>query len=99
MLMMQRTGAAIQKAADDLKKDTEDAKRLALPVLQRHGIVSLSDDTQAITLGDEVTLTGTGKDSAGRLHDVTIEFKVAKFGNKIQWQVEGTMIDGELVRK
>jgi hypothetical protein len=80
------------------KANTAAAIRAARPVLARHGITELSDDTLASTLdAGGVLLTGTGRGASDDLRKFFVWFHVAKFGSERRWEIEKVMIDEEVV--
>jgi hypothetical protein len=80
------------------KAHTAAAIRAARPVLARHGITELSDDTLASTLDSgAVLLSGTGRGASDDLRKFLVWFHVAKFGSERRWEVDKVVIDDEVV--
>jgi hypothetical protein len=80
------------------KANTAAAIRAARPVLARHGLTELSDDTIATTTETgAVLLAGTGRGASDDLRKFFVWFHVAKFGRERRWEIEKVVIDDEVV--
>jgi hypothetical protein len=94
----ERTLAELDDAISRHKANTAAAIRAARPVLARHGITELSDDTLAGTLDSgAVLLSGTGRGASDDLRKFFVWFHVAKFGSERRWEIEKVVIDDEQV--
>lgn len=94
----QRAVANLDDAISRHKANTAAAIRAARPVLSRHGITELSDDTLAGTLDSgAVLLSGTGRGASDDLKKFFVWFHVAKFGSERRWEIEKVVIDDEQV--
>jgi hypothetical protein len=94
----ERSLADLDDAIARHKANTAAAIRAARPVLARHGITELSDDTISGTLDNgAVLLSGTGRGAGDDLRKFFVWFHVAKFGSERRWEIEKVVIDDEVV--
>jgi hypothetical protein len=94
----ERASAEIEAELARFNANTAAAIRAARPVLARHGITELSDNTLATTLDTgQVLLGGTGRGASDDLRKFFVWFHVAQFGSERRWEIEKVMIDDEVV--
>jgi hypothetical protein len=94
----ERSLSQVDAAIATHKANTAAAIRAARPVLARHGITELSDDTIATTDDTgQVLLGGTGRGASDDLRKFLVWFHVAKFGRERRWEIEKVVIDDRQV--
>jgi hypothetical protein len=86
-------GKVAEKMGEERQAKTDKVKKLVMPHLRQHGITQLSESTVLVDVLGEPLLSGEGRDSEGRLHDVRVRLKVGQFGNTEQWEVRRITID------
>lgn len=99
-VVFEGTSQAMKKTVDKIEADplrlTSTAKRLAIPRLEKYGVVELDNTCSATELLGEVTFAGKAKNTSGRIVSFLITWEVAEFGKEKKWQLKSLIIDGEI---
>lgn len=78
------------------RKRLDQAKKMALRELPHHGVQQLAEDCVFAEWGDHWFLSGKGRDRDGKLREVVVKWKIGKFGNTEQWEMQAISIDGDI---
>ena len=79
------------------QRETAAIKSMVLVELRRHGIASLSEDTEVVRNRNHAHLHGMGRTADGQMRRVSVIFTVGDFGGTSKWRIDDLFIDGESI--